>query len=84
MNGTVKKIQETTPFFKNGRFIFLLSKLIIDILKLNCFCIVMFPDTAYAIREHALKRNTLLCGPRDSITFSISLNNTFNLLLLFS
>ncbi len=53
----VKEVQETAPFLEDGRLIFLLCQLIVDVLKLNGFGVVVVRHTADTIREHPLKGN---------------------------
>ena len=81
MNGAVEEIKETTPLFKNGGLIFLLCQLIIDVLKLDCLCVIIISHTTNAIREHPLERNGLLCCSGNTIIISGFLNNFLNLLL---
>ena len=65
----IKEVQEAAPFLKDGRLIFLLCQLVIDILKLDCLCIIIKPYTADTIRKHPVKRNALLCRLRYAIIF---------------
>ena len=46
-----------------------LCQLVIDILKLDCLCIIIKPYTADTIRKHPVKRNALLCRLRYAIIF---------------
>ena len=61
MNARIKKVEERAPFFKNGRLVLLLSKLIIDVLILDGAGVVAGTDTASAILKHPLERDALLC-----------------------
>ena len=60
MNRAVKIIEEVTPALKNCGFILVLRKLVVNVLKLNCFCIVRFCHPADSIRPHPFIRNTVL------------------------
>ena len=81
VDGTVEKIQESTPLFKNRRFILLLGQLIVNILKLDCLCVVIIPYPADPVREHPLKRDGLLCGTGDAVILTRRFHNRLDLLL---
>ena len=88
MHRAVEEIKEATPFLKDLRLVFLLSKLVIDILKLYRFCIEVFPYAAYAIGKHSVKGNAFLSGLRNVSFFLPLLKHFYHLssfpaLLLF-
>ena len=82
MDGAVKEVQEAAPFLKNGSFVLLLSQLIVDVLKLNGFCVIAVTDPADAVREHPLKRDRLLCRAGNTIIPFCLFNDRANLLFL--
>ena len=57
MNGTIKEIKECTPLLKDLYFILLLSQLIVNVLKLNGFCVIILTHSADSILKHSIKRN---------------------------
>jgi hypothetical protein len=76
-----KKFRNAAPLLKDLGLVFLLCQLVIDILKLDGLCIIVFPDPADAVLKHPVKRNTLLCGPRNTVIF---LRVLYDFRLLFS
>ena len=82
VDGAVKEVQEAAPFLKNGSFVLLLSQLIVDVLKLNGFCVIAVTDPADAVREHPLKRDRLLCRAGNTIIPFCLFNDRANLLFL--
>ena len=82
VDGAVEKVQKSTPLFKNRRFILLLGQLVVDILKLDCLCVVVVPYPADSVREHPLKRDGLLCGTGDAVIPTRRFHNGLYLLLL--
>lgn len=52
MNRTIKEIQKAAPFIENSSFIFLLGKLIIDVLILDSFGVIVIRHTTNSIGEH--------------------------------
>lgn len=82
MDGTVKEVQETAPFLKNGSFVLLLRQLVVDVLKLNGFRVITITDPADAVREHPLKWDRLLCRAGNVIIPLRLFNDRVNLLFL--
>ena len=76
MHRTIEEVKETAPFLKYLRLVFLLSKLVIDILKLYCLSVKILPYAAYTIGKHSVKGNAFLCGLRN-ISFFLSLLKWF-------
>ena len=83
MDRAVKKVQEAAPFLKNLCLILLLCQLIVDILKLNCFRIIIRADPADAILEHSVYRQALLGSPRNIIILSCVFYDLQDLVLIF-
>ncbi len=69
MNRTIKEIQKAAPFIENSSFIFLLGKLIIDVLILDSFGVIVIHHTTNSIGEHPLKRDRLLSSLRNPVIF---------------
>ena len=76
MHRAVEEIKEATPFLKDLRLVFLLSKLVIDILKLYCLSVKVLPYAAYTIGKHSVKGNAFLRGLRH-VSFFLSLLKWF-------
>ena len=62
MNCAVKIIQKVTPVFKDCIFIFVLSQLIVDVVKTDCLGIISILNTADSILSHFPVWNRLLCS----------------------
>ena len=62
MNPAVKVIEKITPAFKDGGLVVILRQLVIDVLKLDGFCVIAVGDTAEAVRPHPLIWNGFLRG----------------------
>ena len=69
MNRTIKEIQKAAPFIENSSFIFLLGKLIIDVLILDSFGVIVIRHTTNSIGEHPLKQDRLLSSLRNPVIF---------------
>ena len=82
MHGTVKEIQECTPFFKDFCLILILCQLVIDILKSNGLRIIITAYPANTIRKHSVEWNTLLCCLWNPIILLRFLND-FSYFFLF-
>ncbi len=83
MNPAVKVIEKITPAFKDGGLVVILRQLVIDVLKLDGFCVIAVGDTADAVRPHPLIWNGfLLCSLRNTVVFSCPFHNSFNFSLL--
>ena len=78
---TVEKVQEAAPFFKDRCPVFLLCQLIIDILKLNCLRVIAVSHPADTVLKHPVKRNRLLCCPRNPVIFPRFFDHLSDLLL---
>ena len=83
VDGTVKEVQETAPFLKDGSLILLLCQLVVDILKLNGFGVIVVRHTADAIRKHTLKRDGLLGGAGNAVISSGRLHDFTDLVIFF-
>ena len=81
MDRAVEKVEETAPFLKDCRLIFLLGKLIIDVGKLDGLGVVIGRNAADTVREHPLKGNRLLRCAGCAVITSGSLYDGLNLLL---
>ena len=57
VDGAVKKVQESAPFFEDRGFILLLGQLVVDVLELDGLRIVIFTHTTDPVREHPVKGN---------------------------
>ena len=62
VDGCVEVVEEITPAVKDSGFVFILTELVVDVLKLNGFCVVVFCYPANAVREHPLEGNGILRG----------------------
>ena len=62
VDGCVEVVEEITPAVKDGAFVLVLRELIVDVLKLNGLCVVVFCYPANAVREHPLEGNGILRG----------------------
>ena len=59
-DGAVEVVEEVAPAFKDGRFILVLRKLVVNILILDRLGVKGIRDTADAVREHPLIRDAVL------------------------
>ena len=62
LDGRIKVVQEIAPAVKDRGFVLVLIELIVDVLKLNCFCVVIRADAADAVGEHPFKGDAVLRG----------------------
>ena len=83
-DGGIEIIQEVTPAVKDGTFVFILRKLVVDVLELNGSAVIMGFDPAGAVRKHPLKRNAFLRGHVLSVTALCPGDGGLHLLLLLS
>ena len=79
-HGAVKVVQEVTPALEDGRLIFILVELIVDILELDSFSEIAGFYTANAVRPHSLERNTVLRRLFLLVLVLSSRDSSFNLL----
>ena len=70
----VKVVEKVTPAVKNGRFVLVLSQLVVDVLKLNGFGILGIRCLADAVGIHAQVRVCLL-GCDRNLAFTLSPGN---------
>ena len=59
-DGRIEEIEEITPCFKDGSFILVLGKLVVDVLELDGLGKIGVGDNADAVWHHALIGNTVL------------------------
>ena len=59
-DGAVEVVEEVAPAFKDGCFILVLRKLVVNILILDRLGVKGISDTANAVREHPLIRDAVL------------------------
>ena len=59
-DGAVEVVEEVAPAFKDGCFILVLRKLVVNILVLDRLGVKGISDTANAVREHPLIRDAVL------------------------
>ena len=59
-DGAVEVVEEVAPAFKDGGFILVLRKLVVNILILDRLGVKGIRDTANAVREHPLIRDAVL------------------------
>ena len=59
-DGAVEVVEEVAPAFKDGGFILVLRKLVVNILILDRLGVKGISDTANAVREHPLIRDAVL------------------------
>ena len=59
-DGAVEVVEEVAPALKDGRFIFILRKLVVNILILDRLGVKGIGDTADAVREDPLIRDAVL------------------------
>ena len=59
-DGAVEVVEEVAPAFKDGCFILVLRKLVVNILILDRLGVKGIRDTANAVREHPLIRDAVL------------------------
>ena len=83
MNGAVKEVQEAAPLFENLCLFLLLCQLIIDILKLYCLRVIIYPDPAYPILKHPVKGYALLSRSRNFIIFPCCVYNVLYMFFVF-
>ena len=60
LHGAVKIVQEVTPALEDGRLIFILVELIVDVLELDSLSEIAGFYTANAVRPHSLERDAVL------------------------
>lgn len=58
LNGAVKVVQKITPALKDGRFILILRKLVVDVLVFDGLGIERVRDAADTVRPHAFIGDT--------------------------
>jgi len=63
-DGTVKVIEPVAVVFKYLRFVLILGELVVDVLKLHCFCKQAVIDPADTVAVHFPVGDTLLNGLR--------------------
>ena len=61
-DGAVKVVEEIAPALEDGGFIFVLRKLVVDVLELDGFCVAAIRHLADAVRPHPLIRDVVLGG----------------------
>ena len=59
-DGAVEVVKEVAPALKDGRFILVLRKLVVNVLVLDRLGVKSIGDTADAVREHPLIRDAVL------------------------
>ena len=59
-DGAVEVVEEVAPALKDGRFILVLRKLVVNVLVLDRLGVKSIGDTADAVREHPLIRDAVL------------------------
>ena len=59
-DGAVEVVEEVAPAFKDGGFILVLRKLVVNVLILDRLGVKGIRDTANAVREHPLIRDAVL------------------------
>lgn len=59
-DGAVEVVEEVAPAFKDGCFILVLRKLVVNVLVLDRLGVKGIGDTADAVREHPLIRDAVL------------------------
>lgn len=82
MDGTVEEIQEAAPLLKDRGLVFLLGKLVVDVLILNGFGIIPVPGAADAVRKHPFKGDGLLRSAGNAVIAARLLNDLLDFLLV--
>ena len=82
VDGTVKEVEETAPFLKDGGLVLLLGELVVDVVELDGLGVVVVADAADAVRKHPLERDGLLGGAGSAVIPAGFLNDCPDLLSL--